>query len=212
MPKMRRTSCVPKSSLLHRLCFLVVFVPLVWHAMGERQSNLQEVREGYFTDGGTVTPEGRSMMNVHFHSQDWRERILSNLAHTPFNITINGESFHCNSVEGFWQGLKCKGEMRKHVFLLSGTGAKRAGAGKRHPTFEIAGCTYRVGSKEHADLIREATKQKILQNPTARQALKESKGLLTHQVGGDQKPIFKMERFLREIYRNLFGNKPKDDH
>ncbi len=59
-------------------------------------------------------------MNIHFHSQDWREKILSDLARTPFTITINGEIIRCNSVEGFWQGLKCEGDMRKQVFLLSG--------------------------------------------------------------------------------------------
>ena len=51
-------------------------------------------------------------MNGHFHNRVWQERILSNLAHTPFRVTINGGDFDCNSVEGFWQGLKCKGDVQ----------------------------------------------------------------------------------------------------
>ena len=144
-------------------------------------------------------------MNVHFHSRDWRERILSNLAHTPFTITINGQPFRCNSVEGFWQGLKTTGGMREHVFLLSGMGSKRAGAGKRKDTFEIAGDTYVVGGDEHAELIKEAIHQKILQNPKAAQALKESGGHLTHSVPGSSKPIFRMEKFLRALYSEMYG-------
>jgi len=76
-------------------------------------------------------------VNIRFHSKDWRERILSNLAHTPFTIEINGQLFQCASVEGFWQGLKCRGAMREHVFGLSGLGAKNAGAGNRHRTLAI---------------------------------------------------------------------------
>lgn len=145
-------------------------------------------------------------MNISFRSKNPQERILSNLAHTPFTIKINGYEFRCNSVEGFWQGLKCKGEMRKHVFLLSGMGAKRAGSGKRGQSFEFAESLYRVGSKEHERLIREAIKQKVLQNPDVAQALRESTGRLTHNVGGRGKPIFKMEKMLESIRRELFGH------
>ena len=144
-------------------------------------------------------------MNVHFHSKNWRERILSNLAHTPFTITINGQAFRCNSVEGFWQGLKSKGETREYVFLLSGLGAKRAGARKRKPTFEVAGITYRVGSREHAELVTEAIRQKILQNPKAARALRESRGHLNHSVPSRTKPIFRMEKFLRRLYNEMYG-------
>jgi hypothetical protein len=144
-------------------------------------------------------------VNVYFRSKDWRERILSNFAHTPFKITINGQEFECNSVEGFWQGLKCDDEKRRQVFLLSGPAAKRAGAGKKAPTFTMAGREYRVGSDEHAGLILEATRQKILQNPQAAQALKESNGILTHNVPRMAASRFKMEELLRQLYWELFG-------
>ena len=79
-------------------------------------------------------PEDEPRLNISFRSQDWRESILSNLAPTPFSIVINGATFECGSVEGFWQGLKCVSErMRKHVFKLSGMEAKQAGRGKSTP-------------------------------------------------------------------------------
>ena len=144
-------------------------------------------------------------MNISFRSKNPQERILSNLAHTPFTFTINGHEFRCNSVEGFWQGLKCKGEMRLHVFLLSGMGAKRAGSGKRGQSFEFAGANYKVGSKEHENLIRQAIKQKVLQNPDVAEALRESSGRLTHNVSGRGKPIFKMEKMCESIRSELYG-------
>jgi len=55
-------------------------------------------------------------MNIYSGSKDWKERILSNFASTPFTIEINGQKYECASVEGFWQGLKCKGVRRLYVF------------------------------------------------------------------------------------------------
>lgn len=115
-------------------------------------------------------------MNVSFRSRDPGERILSNLAHTPFTIEVNGERFECASVEGFWQGLKCKDAMRLHVFSLSGMAAKRAGRGKGGRHFDLAGQRFTVGSEEHESLIREAIKQKILQTPKANKALRKAPG------------------------------------
>jgi len=143
-------------------------------------------------------------MNVSYRSKDWRERILLNFAATPFIITINGEEFSCASVEGFWQGLKCKGEMRNHVFGLSGLAAKRAGRSKKASSFVIAGIRFRVGSVEHEELIRDAIRQKILQNEKAKRALEESSGQITHHVSSRVKPIFRMERMLMSIRKELF--------
>ncbi len=146
----------------------------------------------------------RSIMNVSYRSKNWEERILSNLADTPFSITINEEEFHCRSVEGFWQGLKCKGERRLQVFQLAGLGAKNAGAGKRRPTFEIAGVTIRVGSKEHEILITDAVREKVTQNDKAHEALANSRGKITHKVPSKSKPIFKMEKMLTTVRKELF--------
>lgn len=145
-------------------------------------------------------------MNISYRSSDWRERILSNLAETPFTITINGQSFRCASVEGFWQGLKSKDERRAYVFGLSGLAAKNAGRGKHSANFEIAGLAIRVGSREHEDLIKEAIRQKILQNDRAAAALKSSTGGITHNVPARSKPIFKMEKLVLAVRRELFGH------
>jgi hypothetical protein len=145
-------------------------------------------------------------MNISYRSRDWRERILSNFADTPFAIVIHGETFPCRSVEGFWQGLKCKGDRRLYVFQLSGLAAKNAGRGKRGDSFEIAGLRIRVGSDEHEALIREAIRQKVLQNPRVAEALRESTGVITHHVPGHSKPIFKMEKMLASIRRELWGH------
>lgn len=108
-------------------------------------------------------------------------------------------------MEGFWQGLKCKDERRLQVFQLSGLGAKNAGAGKRRPTFEIAGLTIRVGSKEHEALITDAVREKIIQNEKSYEALKNSTGKITHSVPSKSKPIFKMEKMLMSVRKDLFG-------
>ncbi len=145
-------------------------------------------------------------MNISYRSGNPVERILFNLAETPFTITINGEQFHCRSVEGFWQGLKSKGDRRAYVFGLAGLAAKNAGRGKRASHFEIAGLTIAVGSAEHEGLIREAVRQKILQNPGAAEALKSSTGTITHNVSARNAPIFKMEKMLMAIRKELYGH------
>ena len=142
-------------------------------------------------------------MNISYRSQDWRERILSNLAHTPFVMEVGSQHCICNSVEGFWQGLKCHDAMREHVFLLSGLAAKNAGRSKRGTRFEFGGRSYEVGSQEHEDLICAAVRAKVLQNPKAAQALLESRGILTHRVPTKNRPIFKIENLLRGVYLEL---------
>lgn len=146
------------------------------------------------------------IMNVYSKSKNWREKILSNFASTPFVIKINNEEYQCASVEGFWQGLKCKGDMRLHVFGLVGMYAKRAGKGKNTKTIKIAGEEFKYGSKRHEELIREAIKQKVLQNPQVYKVLKESKGKITHRVPSKSKPVIKMENLLMSVRSELFGH------
>jgi hypothetical protein len=145
-------------------------------------------------------------MNIYSGSSKPEERILSNFASTPFSININGEVYNCGSVEGFWQGLKCKGDMRLHVFTLGGMAAKQYGSGKKVRTFKLAGITYKYGSEDHKSLIKEAIKQKILQNHKAAKALQESTGTITHNVPGSSKPVIKMEKLLMQIRVELFGH------
>jgi hypothetical protein len=145
-------------------------------------------------------------MNIYSKSKDWRERILSNFASTPFAIQIGDETFQCGSVEGLWQGLKCKGDMRLHVFGLSGMKAKMAGKGKKPKLISIGGLEFEYGSTVHEHIIREGIRQKVLQNEKAAQALRESKGKITHHVPGSSKPVFKMENLLMSVRAELFGH------
>jgi hypothetical protein len=145
-------------------------------------------------------------MNIYSKSKDWRERILSNFASTPFTIQIGEDTFQCGSVEGLWQGLKCKDAMRLHVFGLSGMKAKMAGKGKKKKTITIGGLVFDYGSAEHENIIREGIKQKILQNEKAATALRESKGKITHHVPSSSKPVFKMENLLMSVRAELFGH------
>ena len=145
-------------------------------------------------------------MNVYSKSKNWKERILSNFASTPFTIQIGEESFQCASVEGLWQGLKCKGDMKAHVFGLSGMKAKMVGKGKKCKKISIGGLEFEYGSPEHEEIIREGIKQKVLQNEKVAAALSESSGKITHHVPGSSKPIFKMENLLMSVRAELFGH------
>jgi hypothetical protein len=145
-------------------------------------------------------------MNVHSKSNDWREQILSNFAATPFSIQIGDTLFQCASVEGLWQGLKCEADVRLHVFGLSGKQAKKAGKGKEMPLIHIGGLSFEYGSAEHEAVIREAIKQKILQNKKAADALKGSVGTITHTVSSGATPIFQVENLLQSIRMELFGH------
>jgi hypothetical protein len=144
----------------------------------------------------------QSLFNIDYRSLNPTEKILSNLAHTPFSIEINKQRFTCQSVEGFWQGLKLEKEKREEVFNLYGFPAKFAGTGIKKESFVIAGLFYKTGSKEHETLIYNAVYEKVLQNNEVFDALKETKGNLIHNVPG--KPLFKIDRILKSIYNDLF--------
>jgi len=147
------------------------------------------------------------VLNVVFGSPDWRARLLSNFALAPFELW--GERFA--SVEGFWQGLKFPegSAEQKRVFALSGYEAKRAG--RRAPAgpggaFTWRSQTYRVGSLEHWDLMRQALRAKFEQNVEARRALMATVGLrLVHVLPRDSRTIpgAVFARMLEEIRAEL---------
>ena len=68
----------------------------------------------------------REPLNVAYRSSDWRIKLISNFAPTPFEL--DGRAYA--SVEGFWQGLKfpSAADRRRIAELYAGT-AKRAGEG-----------------------------------------------------------------------------------
>ena len=125
-------------------------------------------------------------LNIASYSEDWRARLLSTFAQTPFALRCGAREIRCESVEGFWQGLKFpEGSAdRDRVFALWGLEAKRAGAGA--PTDDtIVFCGERVqpGSPEHHALAEKAMRAKLEQNAGVRRALLETVGLrLTHEL------------------------------
>jgi hypothetical protein len=124
-------------------------------------------------------------LNIASYSDDERARLLSTFAHTPFTLRCGEATIRCESVEGFWQGLKFpEGSAdRARVFALSGIDAKRAGVDA--PSGEIEWCGRRVrrGSPDHHALAELAMRAKLEQNTDVRAALLATRGLrLTHQL------------------------------
>lgn len=130
-------------------------------------------------------------LNVGYGLPDWRSKLLSNFAPTPFELW--GIKFA--SVEGFWQGLKYDegSSEQKRVFELTAYEAKKAGkTAPKRSHFSWRGKVYKVGSPEHHELLREALRAKFAQNPEARRALLATCRMeLVHELphGRDSKTI-----------------------
>ncbi len=84
--------------------------------------------------------------------------------------------------------------------------AKMAGKGKKIKKIRIAGMEFDYGSAQHEAIIREGLKQKVMQNERVADALRASKGKITHHVPGSSKPVFKMENLLMSVRAELFGH------
>jgi hypothetical protein len=136
------------------------------------------------------------IVNVNSTSENETEKVLSNLAHTPFNM----DDKHYESVEGFWQGLKFpegSGE-REKIAELFGVEAKKAGRKAENLTeFEYQGKKFQIGSKGHQELIKKAITAKLEQNPfVLNLLLKTGTKKITHilknsegQISPDSKTI-----------------------
>jgi len=124
-------------------------------------------------------------LNIASYSDDWRSRLLSTFAHTPFDLRFGGDILHCESVEGFWQGLKWPEDSpdRARVFGLWGLDAKLAGAEAPAGGVEIHGERMQRGGPAHHALAERAMRAKLQQNPDVEAALRASVGLrLTHEL------------------------------
>jgi len=88
-----------------------------------------------------VAARQRVTLNIASYSDDWRSRLLSTFARTPFELALGDARVHCESVEGFWQGLKWPAGSadRARVFGLWGIEAKLAGAAAPTGDIEIGG-------------------------------------------------------------------------
>ena len=111
----------------------------------------------------------REPLNVAYRSPDWRIKLISNFAPTPFEL--DGRTYA--SVEGFWQGLKFPkaADRRRIAELYAGT-AKRAGEeAVPSETFEYEGQRFYPGTHAHWKLMERACWAKFSQNEDARSAL-----------------------------------------
>jgi len=125
-------------------------------------------------------------LNIASYSEDRRARLLSTFAHSPFALRCGQREIRCESVEGFWQGLKFPegSSERERVFALWGLEAKRAGASAPpEETIVFCGERVRLGSAEHHALAEKAMRATLEQNAEVRRALLETAGLvLTHEL------------------------------
>ena len=128
-------------------------------------------------------------LNIASYSDDWRSRLLSTFARTPFELALGDARVHCESVEGFWQGLKWPAGSadRARAFDLWGLEAKLAGAAAPTGDIEIGGRGIPRGSPAHHDLAAQAMRAKLEQNPAVQEALRATAGLrLTHELIDEQ--------------------------
>lgn len=130
----------------------------------------------------------REPINVSSRATDPAIRLISNFAHTPFEL--DGELYA--SVEGFWQGLKFKSEStRREIAQLHGDAARRAGGGAPDSeAFEYRGHTVGVGTADHRDLMFRACWEKFRQHDAARAALMATRERpLQHRMRRDSRSI-----------------------
>lgn len=125
-------------------------------------------------------------LNIASYSDDWRARLLSTFAHTPFTLRCGQREIRFESLEGFWQGLKFPegSPERERLFALWGLEAKRAGASATpDDTIVFCGERVRLGGRQHHALAEKAMRAKLEQNAEVRRALVETAGLaLTHEL------------------------------
>jgi predicted NAD-dependent protein-ADP-ribosyltransferase YbiA (DUF1768 family) len=153
---------------------------------------------------------------IAFFDGDPEVKILSNFAHTPFEL----DGYQYESVEGFWQSLKTEDEeLRNIIRTLYGISAKRAGRMVRGSAsvFTYMNNLYRVGSEAHHKLFERAIRAKVSQNKEVEDSLRESGNLiLKHMLKnkynqwrvGDSPslPAFVFENILMKIRTELQQN------
>lgn len=144
------------------------------------------------------------MVNVYFKSSNKVEKQLSNLAFSPF--LIRGRE--CHSLEGFYQGIKRSNpEMQNHVFKTFGLNAKNMSKPTEYVYFD--GAKYKVGSKDHHNLILEAQIAKYTQDENSKQALLSTgNSKITHNVGRDSQfyPAKVFCKHLNQVRKQLQEN------
>jgi hypothetical protein len=149
-------------------------------------------------------------LNIASYSDDWRARLLSTFAATPFLLRCpDGTEIRCASVEGFWQGLKWPegSPERGRAFSLVGLQAKMAAAGApASETLTYCGRNLQIGSPEHHALGETAVRAKLEQNDDVRSALLATGDLvLTHfLVDEESQPVPDSKTFPAAVFCDIW--------
>ncbi|MBU6384815.1 MAG: NADAR family protein [Pirellula sp.] len=130
----------------------------------------------------------REPINVTSRSPIREIQLISNFAHTPFEL----DGVLYGSVEAFWQCLKFQDHDRRLLIApLFGKEALRAGADAcQSHVFKYNGSTIRVGTFDHWQLMKLACKAKFNQHEQAKEALLSTgQRPLTHVTRSDSRTI-----------------------
>jgi len=161
-----------------------------------------------FKDLGHVADACREPINVASSAEEPTIRLISNLAHTPFDLYDKRYA----SVEAFWQGLKFTDEQdRSRIASLHGIEAKEAGRAAAYPEkFSYNGRFFRSGCYEHWSLMYQACWAKFTQHEAARSALLSTgKRPLTHKTRGDSRTIPGV--IMADMWMKIRGRVAKGD-
>ncbi len=111
----------------------------------------QDAQTFRLTDIGPRGEACREPINVTSLSPDPEIRLISNFAHTPFEL----DGLPYASVEGFWQGLKFPKETdRKRIAGLYGQEARKAGSDSLEAsTILYMGQSIPIGTAVHWQLM-----------------------------------------------------------
>jgi predicted NAD-dependent protein-ADP-ribosyltransferase YbiA (DUF1768 family) len=130
---------------------------------------LQDEQTFRLNDLGPRAEACREPINVTSRSPDPAIQLISNFAHTPFEL--DGQRY--GSIEAFWQGLKFSEETRRQeIAPLHGQDARRAGFGAPEAdSIEYRSKVIRIGTADHWRLMAFACWAKFNQHEAAKQAL-----------------------------------------
>ena len=126
-------------------------------------------------------------LNVWSHSDEEIGQLLSNFAHTPFEL--DGVSYA--SVEGFYVSILMQSSesRRNKVRGLWGFRAKREMPARKPEVFEYEGHQIRLGSPEHHALIKRAIRAKLETHPdVARDFVATRPRPILHETGHPDRP------------------------
>ncbi len=108
----------------------------------------------------------RDIVTIGLKGETETERMLSNFAHTPFEL----DGVHYESVEAFWQSIKFPEGSKDRVKtagLVGGTAKKAGKLTRDREEIQYQGQTIEVGSPEHHELMKRAIRAKLERNPEA---------------------------------------------